>query len=192
MSIPSQIEGLEFMRLLSWEEVFEFWRNDEGNNPDWLAHAKERGFDSWEEWRGSYVAPFKLDARMWALYRVSDSMRSVPTFHGGPFRAWVEQIYGDAGISPTFDVIAERLSGQKNSRVLSLVEDFPKRTTIIGVLTENGVVVIEGTHRCAALALAAKEGKTIETDMTIALGSGLPGDLAIIGGHRKGESPTRG
>lgn len=120
----------------------------------------------------------------------------MPTFRGGPFRAWIEQIYGDAGPTPPFLEVAKRLSGMKNGRVLSLLESFPKETTITGVLTDADVIILEGMHRCAALAMAAAQGKAIATDLTIALGGALPDDAArfakAIGGHRKGEPPIRG
>jgi len=54
---------LEFIRELTWEKVFEFWRESEGEDSEWALHAKERGFDSWEEWRKSYVPALRLDER---------------------------------------------------------------------------------------------------------------------------------
>lgn len=186
------MQDLEFIRPLGWNEVFEFWRGNEAGNPDWVKVAQDRGFDSWEEWRRTYVAPFRLEEREWTLHRVTDPMVSVPKFHGGPFRGWIEKIYGDAGPTPTFEEVAKRPAAQENGRVLSLLESFPAETTITGVRTPQGIVVLEGTHRCAAIALAKAGGKTIRTDLTIALGSALPGDLPIVGGHRKGEPPARG
>ncbi len=185
------IAGLKHIRPLTWKEVFEFWRENEERNPGWEEVAKDRGFASWEEWRRTYVPPFRLEEREWSLYRVTDPMRAVPKFRGGPFHSWIENIYGDAGSTPTFDVIAARLAGMKHGGVRKLTDSFPKETVITGVLTDDGIVVIEGTHRCAAIALAVAEGWMIETDLKIALGSKLPGPLPIVGGHRKGEPPEK-
>lgn len=190
--LETHLEGLEPLRPLTWTEVFGFWRENEAGNPDWQKHAIERGFASWEEWRATYVAPFHLTERTWRLYRVMDPLSAVPTFHGGPFRAWVEQFYGDAGTTPTFSVIAQRVAEKKNGRVEALLKDFPERTVVTGIETEQGIVIVEGTHRCAAIARAAAERRPIEMELLLALGSALPGPLPIVGGHRKGESPTRG
>ena len=35
---------------LTWKEVFSFWYDNEGENPDWINLAKERGFESWKDW----------------------------------------------------------------------------------------------------------------------------------------------
>lgn len=184
--------GLEPLRSLTWPEVFGFWRENEAGNADWQRLARERGFDDWEDWRSSYVPPFRLTERAWTLHRVTNPAASVPAFRGGPFLGWIEHAYAEGERTPTFARIAERRQGIKNERVLSLLAAFPAKTILTGVRTDEGVVILEGMHRCAALAVAAAQGRPIETELTIALGSALPGRLPIVGGHRKGESPIRG
>lgn len=181
--------GLELIRPISWPEAFEFWRDSEGSDPHWLKNARDRGFDSWEEWRMAYARPFRLEEREWNLFHVADPMADVPRFHGGPFKGWIERTYGDAGPTPEFRVIAERLTEYQNGYVEKLMASFPPATTVIGVATDHGIVVVEGTHRCCAIAKAAAEGRKIETDLHIALGGYLPGGLPVIGKFRKGESP---
>lgn len=192
------LQDFKLIRPLTWPEVFDFWEENEGRNPQWLKVARDHGFDSWKEWRGSYVAPAKLDQRNWNLYRVIRPPEMVPAFRGGPFRAWVEQIYSDAGFTPLFAEIAKRLVGQKNGRVEEIRASFsekPQRTIITGILTDPGIVIMEGMHRCAAIALAAADGTPMEIELLIALGGSLPGDAELlaskIGGHRKGESAVR-
>lgn len=173
--------GLEPLQPLTWEQTFKFWRESEGANPEWLAVAHERGYATWEEWRKAYVAPFKLDQRVWGLYRVVDPIRTVPQFRGGPFQGWVDRFYhGCSRPTPTFSQIAEELFAQGNGRALSLKASFPRQTTVIGVMTNHGVVIVEGMHRCSAIANAAADGTPIQTDFSIALGSKLPGDLDVI------------
>lgn len=117
-------------------------------------------------------------------------MALIPSFRGGPFNGWIKNIYGDAGTTPTFMIIAQKLDEMKHEGIRSLLESFPNRTVVIGVVTGDDIVIVEGMHRCSAIALAAAEGKTVETKLLIALGSELPGDLSVVGGHQKGESPT--
>lgn len=184
------LHGLEHIRPLSWQETFGFWRDSEGSSLHWLRLARDRGFDSWAEWRLAYAPPFRLPERAWNLYRVADPLREVPRFRGGPFKGWIERTYGDAGAMPQFRVIAERLTDIQRGYVRKLMADFPNETTVIGVRTDDGIVIIEGTHRCCAIAKAASEGAAIETDLHIALGSCLPGGLPIVGKFRKGEPPV--
>ncbi len=174
-------QGLTPIHPLSWDQAFAFWRESEGSNPEWLAVANARGYATWEEWRRAYIAPLKLDQRVWGLYRVDDPIRTVPQFRGGPFQGWVERFYhGRSRPTPTFSRIAEELFAQGNGRALSLKDAFPRRTTVLGVMTNDGVVIVEGMHRCSAIASAAADGTPIKTDFSIALGSKLPGDLDVI------------
>lgn len=177
-----KFHDLQFVRPLSLPETFEFWRDSEGSNPHWLDVARSRGFETWEEWRRSYFAPFQMEERTWNLFRVVEPLRTVPLFRGGPFQGWIEETYGDAGMTPEFRVIAKRLTAAQDAYVAKLKASFPPTTTVIGVLTDNGVVIAEGTHRCCALAQASAEGLTISTDLHIALGDYLPGGVPLI--HR--------
>jgi hypothetical protein len=173
--------GLDYVRPLLFQDVFESWRESEGSSPHWLGVARARGFETWEEWRRSYFPPFRMEERSWWLYRVADPLRTVPRFLGGPFQGWIEHTYRDAGVSPPFSVISSRLTAGQQGYVDRLKTGFPKATTVIGVLTDDGVVIAEGTHRCSALAsLAADGGAGPATDFRIALGSYLPGGVPII------------
>jgi hypothetical protein len=183
------VQGLETLRYMAWPEPFEFWRASEGSAPHWRGVARSRGFETWEDWRRGYVPHFRMEERRWTLYRVLDPLRTVPTFHGGPFQGWIEATYGDAGLSPTFDVIAGRLTEAQDAYVAKLKASFPGETTVIGVQTDDGIVIAEGTHRCCAIAQAAAEGLPIATDFRIALGSHLPGRLPMLPKVYKGVTP---
>ena len=192
----SHLQGLEPIRPLEWADVFAFWRGNEEGNPDWVQHAKDRGFPSWEAWRMTYVKQARLDERAWNLYRVIDPLVSVPSFLGGPFRAWMEGIYGDSGATPPFAKIAERLKIVGNKGVSSLLETFPTKTTVSGIVVGNEIMIFEGMHRCSALAIAAAEKLPVTTELQITLGSALPGDDAMIAtiveANRKSTPTTRG
>ena len=52
-----------------------------------------------------------------------------------------------------------------------ILENFPSETTIIGIEYQGKISLFEGTHRCAAIALAAEQGKEIQSNITIVLTS---------------------
>jgi len=175
---------------MAWPEPFEFWRESEGSSPHWLGVARSRGFVTWEDWRREYFAPFRMEERRWTLYQVCDVLRTVPQWRGGPFQGWVENTYGDAGTSPVFRTIAERLTDAQRGYVDRLMKAFPEPTTVIGVLTDDGIVIAEGMHRCSAVAaLSAHGGVELTTDFRIALGSYLPGRIPVIPKIFKGVTP---
>lgn len=182
--------GLDYLRPLTFHDAFGFWRESEGSDPHWLGIARSRGFETWEAWRRTYLPPFRMEERSWWLYRVADPLRTVPRFRGGPFQGWIEQTYGDAGPTPEFAVIARRLTPVQQAYVARLKASFPASTTVIGVLTDDGIVIAEGTHRCCALAQAAAEGLAIGTDFRIALGGHLPGGVGPIPKIFKGVTPV--
>jgi len=165
----SDMHGLELIRPIAWAEVFEIWRADEESRPNWIAVWKERGFSSWEEWRvTTIVAPLDLVSREWRLYRVNDPMRTVPTFRGGPFRTWAERYYNGEEM-PTFAEIAKHPDFETGEGVPELMENFPKETTVTGIVTDIGIVIGEGMHRCTAVARAAIVGRAIAGEFFIAL-----------------------
>lgn len=177
----------QYVRQLLWTEVFEIWRKTEARNPNWEAHYKERGFSTWEEWRRTYVEPLKCAEREWHLYKILDPVRSVPKFHGGPIRSWMEKYYGGQK-RPRFSEIVQGSKIQQHGYVLQLRDNFPKETALTGLVTKERIVIIEGMHRCCAMALAVMEGRNIESEVCIALAK-FEGRLPMLGGsgNKKGN-----
>lgn len=157
-----------FMRSIAWQEIFDSWRSDEAQQQRWVEHYKNRGFDSWDEWRGRHVAPLKLDAREWFLYRITKPLESVPQFFGGPFKSWKKEHYGDSD-ALTFAELAASSKIDANEVVNELVANFPSPTMLIGLWQKDRIIIGEGMHRCCALALAARRGLSINPEATIAL-----------------------
>ncbi len=180
-------KDFEYIKLLSWPEVFEIWRATEASNPNWEAHYKERGFNSWEEWRKVYSTGFRCADREWHFYKIIDPLGSVPKFHGGPFRGWKEKYYAGDEL-PTFNQLIQNPEIEQHDYVRQLMNDFPKETTITGLLADNGIVIIEGMHRCLAIALAASLGRTVKSDISVALADAAGETLSIVGGTRKSIS----
>ena len=169
----------------SWEEVFSIWRNGEANIPRWVDHYERRGFDSWDEWRKSTIQDLKAEKLNWKIYRLHDSQKAVPHFYGGPFRAWMQKYYGGSPIAP-FSEIIEHEEVQKSQLVREMIENFPKKTTLIGLLADDKVVILEGLHRCSALAVAAQKGMKIKTEAYILLAE-FSQEIPIMG---QVDSPT--
>ncbi|MEK9152159.1 MAG: hypothetical protein AAB692_02235 [Patescibacteria group bacterium] len=161
-------DGLNLIRKLDWSEVFDIWRANEAHRDGWKAHYKERGFASWEEWRMSAATAFGLPELSWSLYEISSPSKIIPAFHGGPFRSWSERFYGGS-VMPSFAELISNPELRKHGGVLAMIENFPENTVITGVLTDDGVVIAEGMHRCCAVTLAAESGRDIARGMRIAL-----------------------
>lgn len=167
----------KLMRPLTWADVFEIWRRNEAQNPNWVKHYKGEGFSSWEEWRTKKVAvPLRCAEKDWHLYRIIDPLKTVPAFHGGPFKSWEEKYYRGETL-PTFARLVENPEVQSHGYVKQLLADFPKETTVTGLVTEGGIVIIEGMHRCCAIALAAQRRQILETTVSIALAEVSSGDF---------------
>jgi hypothetical protein len=176
MNIP----GLTLIRELSWNDVFEFWRENEEHRENWTKLWKERGFASWADWRKTYADGLGLPSKSWKLYRVDDASISIPDFHGGPFRGWTERFYNGAS-APAFKEIVKHPDIRSHTGILDIKKHFPVPTTITGVQNDDGIVITEGMHRCAAIALAAADGQNIATELYIALSDKEPGHLPLIG-----------
>ena len=55
--------------------------------------------------------------------------------------------------------------------LVKLIENFPEETTVIGIELDGNLYIIEGMHRCAAVALASWQLKKLKTNIKIAVGS---------------------
>lgn len=177
---------MEYVKDLTWEDVFEIWRQNEEGRQNWIEHFQSRGFKSWEEWRKTYVKPLGLPNRQYKLYSVINPEQTVLTFHGGPFRSWTERFYGDTHV-PTFAEFASLSQIQEHPGIQEIMNNFPTDTVVTGVTTDDGVVIVEGMHRCCAVALAARQGRRIASGFHIALADYKPGVLPMVGRHQAQE-----
>lgn len=161
-------DKLTYVEDLTPDEVFEIWRANEERTEHWQPYWKEKGFSSWEEWRTPYRAAWNVDGRTWKLYEVVNPLQTVPQFRGGPYRSWKEQYYGGTA-TPRFS----ELAGSEALRALhereGRITNFPARTTLTGIATEENIYIVEGMHRCASLAIAAAQGTPVTTKVLIAL-----------------------
>ncbi|MFH1711654.1 MAG: hypothetical protein ABH846_00250 [Patescibacteria group bacterium] len=157
-------DQLKFIRKISWDEVFSDWRDREADNFGWEEHWKGRGYDSWEEWRALITDPLQPQNREWALYKILDPEQFIVQCYAGAFKGW-RQYIKDGVRKITFG----QLDAWSNPKVKMVYKSFPQETTIIGLRHENEVVIIEGMHRCTALAQAEKVHQKISGKVFIAL-----------------------
>lgn len=168
MNTP-KINGLTFLSTITPDAAFETWRLNEADNPGWQQSALDHGYDSWEAWRRHRFELLGGNNPVWWRFRVDEPLKTVPGFFGGPSKTWIRLHY-DKQALVRFGDFATPEQFADNNKVSSLLRNFPAETEITGLLTSNGeIVIIEGTHRCTALAIAGKTAQTIDADVVIAL-----------------------
>jgi hypothetical protein len=178
-------EKLTLTEDISWPDVFAIWRYNEAfPGSHWHEHYRGRGFNTWEEWRLTYVRPLHLDKLSWRLYTVVDPKQTGPQFCGGPFRSWVE-LYYQGKEHPQFSQIIKHPQIENNETILHLISNFPDQTTLSGVILNDKIIIVEGMHRCCALALAANKGIKVATQVKIALAESDQPELPLIGQYIK-------
>ncbi len=177
-------KNLKLIKSLTWEEVFDIWRENETYDNKWEELYKSRGFDNWDEWRSTYIEPLNLKNEEWGLYEIIDPMQTVPKFFGGPFRSWVERFYKNK-MTQTFQELVQNPEIQNYPGIRRVMGGFPQETSLIGIFFANELVIAEGMHRCTALALAVHEGKKIKTNIKIALANSSLDQLRIVGQNSK-------
>ncbi len=136
---------------VSWDSVFDQWRHNEEWQQRWRHCWEERGFNSWTEWRANGVAPLDPAQRSWALYTVTD-LSVVREFYGVPSRGWSDCYDGD--LTRPLHTLTEHELVRENEVVRNIMENFPLVTMLIGIVTPERIILIDGMHRSLALARA--------------------------------------
>lgn len=172
--------NLEYLGPEEWNQVFEFWEEDETKLGTWTKHYEDRGFDSWKKWRGTFCDAFNCKKLDWNLYQIKDPISTFPKFYGGPFKAWIDKFY-DGKKEMSFAELANLNEIQTYNRVLEIKNNFPQNTTVIGLILEGKIYIIEGMHRSCAVALMAKNKEEFRGHINIYLadfkGTKLPSPL---------------
>jgi hypothetical protein len=174
---------MEFARNTTWGEVFGGWRKREADNPGWVHCATEiKGWPDWESWRRFSAGRIYADKRDWQIFEFTDPANEIPKMLIGPYSGWQSELpeKNTASFEDLLDIPERYYQFSEHDEVLSIVNGLPFTTEFIGLIREdNGkIVCIEGHHRATAIALAKKQGKTIDFNgvkITIAL-AGLPED----------------
>lgn len=156
-------------RPVTWEEIYAEWEAGEGSQPPVKKLYTDRGFDTWREWRNAAVTEsFNCAQRKWFLYQMPTPHHTVPRLYGGTFESWRTKWY-QGELVRTFEWIVAQFPPEERAEYASLVERFPVPTTLIGIKFDEKIIIIEGMHRCCAIALAEREGKRITAQPYLAL-----------------------
>lgn len=139
---------------MTWLEVLDGWRQSEEEG--WRPVYESRGFTDWWSWRQTYVSHLALDRRTWSLETMKDPLAEIPKWFIGGYKGW--RMYVSEGIVfPTFADVVKHSLLRENKKVMDLV-GFMRSTRLIGLRCGGEIVVVDGTHRAAAIALMAKDG----------------------------------
>lgn len=170
------MENFVFVKNTIWQEVFEGWKNREGNESGWIECAtKIKGWPDWESWRQYSAAQFGAEKREWKIYRIADANKVVPEMLVGPYTGWQSRLSVKNALSfaDMLEIPENYESFSKNDKVLDLMKNWPVSTQFVGVIrTDNKkIVCIEGHHRATAVVLAMKNSQPLKLgeDITIAL-----------------------
>lgn len=161
-------KNLKFIKNISWNDAFGSWARDEAHLEHWIEHYKKRGFNSWQEWRKSFVESLHPQELDWGLYEITEPFKSIMNFHGGPFKSWIQKYYGGK-VMPNFGELAQNIAIQNDDNINEIIQKFPKESTLIGIIKDKNIIIIEGMHRCCALAIAYNRDLNIDTKLSIIL-----------------------
>lgn len=154
-----ELNHLHYEGETTWKNVFQSWFEREGTRGDWQQVAKEKGWPSWQAWREAWVEGFGAQERKWFRFTILNPLETVPQFRIGPTQSWQKNFPPDERNKHTFASLIDRSAYEENSKVKSMLNDFPEPTEFIGIYLPNGkIVCIEGHHRATALAIASKKG----------------------------------
>jgi len=151
------MKNFKLIKSLAKKEVVETWRAIEEPLEHWQAFWKAKKHKSWQEWRET-THKTVLDRKLnWNLYRVNNPISEVPQWRGGMFHSWCKWFYPVMAERPPRlkDLLAH--PGVNNHwYVRTIAENFISPTTVTAIRLPNGdISVVEGMHRCCALAYMA-------------------------------------
>lgn len=173
-------KNFKIIRKLRWEEVFLFWYNCEGLNPHWIKTAKKHGFASWAEWRlNSCINAFKCLEINWGLYEALDLQKEILQLFGAPYKTFMDRYCGGKKIGKISN-LAKCSEVKKNEIIKNMADNFLENETIICLEVGGRLYVIEGMHRCCALAIMINEGKKLPEKLKFAIGISPLKKLPVI------------
>lgn len=127
-------------------------------------------FSTGKHYQSSFI---EADKRLWKIYEITDPNKVIPAFRIGPFQGW-QQHFMEKNRHTFADLVRDKTDWvSQNIGVRVRLEHFPDSTQFIGLYVEDedAIVLYEGHHRAAAIALAVHQGTpmTFSANPTIAL-----------------------
>ena len=158
-------KNYNFIRDISWEEVFENWYKREGTREEWQKVATEvKGWPDWKSWRKASADFIGAEKRTWKLYEIVNPNDTLPKFIIGPWQGWQKNF--DEKNVQSFEYLIKNCRDwvDKNGKINQIKENFPEKSELIGIFIKetNEMVLFEGSHRAAAVALAKEMGQPIQ------------------------------
>lgn len=164
---PEMQNQVRFVRPEVWQEIADVWRQNEESNaasvytqlapPDWL------------EWRNKIIVPLHLERLDWGLCTIPNPTVTIPYFHGGPFAPWEKRYYGGKQ-TPTFkEIIAVAGTHIETRDKFTEILASAAPIHLIGLIKDGEIYIVEGMHRCVAIALAASQQRHIQSEARISL-----------------------
>ena len=179
---------MKFIKDTTWPEIFEGWRAREAGNPGWINCAtKIKGWPDWESWRSFTAKQINAENRRWKIFEFTNPPDEILAMLVGPYGGWQARV--EKKNNTTFE---ELLNSKeqfehfcKHDGVLSILKGLPFATEFIGLIRKdsNQIVCLEGHHRATAIALAKKQGKTLDfskTPITIALAELKADEVSLL------------
>jgi Raf kinase inhibitor-like YbhB/YbcL family protein len=159
--------ALTYLQDLSWDEIWKRWKEDE--EEVWRDYYTERGCANWEQWRGELIEKYRLELFHWKLYTIEYS-EDVTYFFIGPWKGW-RTFYGKREQSRFADIVCYEgfIGSQTEEKLHFMMKSFPQDVRFLGIRYAEQIMVFEGSHRASVVALAMKEGKSIDSTLTIGL-----------------------
>ncbi len=163
---------MQFLKDTTWSEIFDRWQAREAGNPAWVEVAtKIKGWPDWQSWRQFTADQLVAPQRQWKLYQLTNPLCEVPAMLLGPFPSWQHDLEQKNTLS--FEAVLA-LPGQQdkwsaNDGVKNILNGLPFDTELIGLRRGDNhrIVCVEGHHRAMAIALAKRQGQSIDFSQTV-------------------------
>ncbi|MBU0671142.1 MAG: hypothetical protein ABH835_03280 [Patescibacteria group bacterium] len=144
---------MKYIRDITWEEVYENWKENEEKDDIWKDYYDRKGFDSWDDFRKEQIDEIDAPNLKWELYEIfADEIKE---YNCGDFKGWLK-IAKDVK-SRKFKDLAEHEFFQDHKKIEIIKKDFPEETQIVGLKKGGEIYIFEGNHRAVAIAELQKE-----------------------------------
>lgn len=176
MAASDSLPHLTLISPSTWEEEFFSWEAREILPiTGWEAFYKDRGYNSWAEWRYIYYKAYGLDKAAWTRYEVDPE--NVAAFFRDLYCTsspnWRKLLYNKDRAHSKFKDLAFHPHWEnpvEQKKLQSMHENFPQDSHFLGIYSPKGdSILVEGNHRAITLVRAAALGEHIHGRITISM-----------------------